>query len=120
MLSTKKTNSQFDYSFSQNADNDESLDMSTFKEYPYRWVNFTIFLFYVVANAAYTVALTTITDQVGKAYDVSNTMVYLVYAVTAFGYLLLAFPTNWLIENKGVHITIVLSSVITFIGVWIR
>ena len=117
LLSDTVKNSQFNYSFSSR--NDE-LDVSHFKEFGYRWVIFIIFLFYAVANAAYTVALTTITDQVATAYNVSQTQVYLVYAVTAAGYLIFAFPTNSLIENKGVHPTIIISSVITIVGVWIR
>ena len=41
----------------------------------------------------------------------------MIYGGCGAGYLVFALPTNWSIENKGVHITIIWSTIITVIGV---
>ena len=55
-----------------------------------------------------------------KTYDISPTKVNLIYASTAIGYLILAIPTNWFIENKGVRVTIIISSIFNIIGICMR
>ena len=83
-------------------------------------MNFVVFLLYALANAAYTVALSTIATVVSKVYGVTDTEVNLVYASSAAGYLIFAMPSNWCLENYGVHLTIIISSVFTITGIWIR
>jgi MFS family permease len=44
----------------------------------------------------------------------------LIYGGTAAGYLILAVPTNAMIERAGVKKTLIVSSIITVIGLWLR
>jgi len=92
----------------------------TYREEGYRWVIVILFILYTLANAAYTVAFAPISDLVSATYDISLSDVNLVYASTAAGYLILAIPTNWLLENKGVHLTINISAIFFFVGIWLR
>jgi fucose permease len=79
-----------------------------------------VYLLYAIANAAYSVAFAPIATLISKTYDISTFYVNLIYGGTSAGYLLFAIPANWCIENKGVHFTIIISSIVTLIGIWIR
>ena len=103
-------------SINENEDTEETPEIQ-FKENWYRWVNLFVFSLYSLANAIYSVSFAPIATLISDKYDVSTFYVNLIYGGTCIGYLLFAIPTNWCIENKGVHFTVILSSIATITGI---
>ena len=93
---------------------------SDFHEDSYGKVNVIVFFLYSLANSAYLVTFAPISELVADNYHISTSEVNLAYAICSIGYLLLALPTNNLIENKGVRHTILISIMFSLTGIWFR
>jgi len=89
-------------------------------EYSYKYTIVVIFFIYSLANSAYLVTFAPIVEQISNNYGISNSEIDLAYSLGGVGYLLLAIPTNKVIEERGVRTTIQMTVIFIIVGLLLR
>ncbi|TRY61137.1 hypothetical protein TCAL_08277 [Tigriopus californicus] len=88
--------------------------------YPLRWVILAMFVLYSTCNAFQWTQLVIITNILEKYYQVSTLAVSwtsIIYMVT---YIPLIFPASWFLQKKGLRWSVILGSLGTCLGSWIK
>jgi fucose permease len=61
-----------------------------------------------------------VADVVGNAYEISPTEVNTISLVYMGVYLIINFPSNFIIDKYGCRVGVILGTVLTFVGMWIK
>jgi len=88
--------------------------------YTKRWAMLFLFVMYSASNAFQWTQLVIISNVIEKYYKVSTltvTWTSMIYMVT---YIPLIFPASWFLQKKGLRLSVVIGSVGTCIGSWIK
>ena len=99
---------------------DNSPELGQFKEYPYRFVITVIYSLISIVNGICWVIVTPISVPISKAYDISAAEVSLIPTSFLLFYVIFNFPSNWVIDVKGIRKGILIGSILTCIGCGIR
>ena len=101
------------------AENNSDLEVQ-YKVYSKRWLILLLFVMYSASNAFQWTQLVIISNVIEKYYDVSTftvTWTSMIYMVT---YIPLIFPACWFLQKKGLRLSVILGSLGTCIGSWIK
>lgn len=93
---------------------------SEYKEYPYRFVIVLLFCLPSFINGMCWVVLSPISTKVAKSYDVSDSLVTLVPMLYMIVYVFANFPSNWILDTKGIRKGVIIGAVLTALGSGIR
>ena len=88
--------------------------------YKKRWAMLFLFVMYSATNAFQWTELVIISNVIEKYYNVSTltvTWTSMIYMVT---YIPLIFPASWFLQKKGLRLSVVIGSLGTCIGSWIK
>ena len=66
------------------------------------------------------VTLSPVLDKAAKNYDVSPSLVSLVSLLYMIMYLFINFPSNWILDVKGIRKGVIIGAVLTALGAGIR
>lgn len=66
------------------------------------------------------VIVTPISVPISKAYDVSTNLVSLIPNSFLVFYIIFNFPSNWIIDEKGIRKGVLIGTLTTGLGCWIR
>ncbi|EAR83953.1 MFS transporter (macronuclear) [Tetrahymena thermophila SB210] len=98
--------------------NDQNKD--EFKDYSYRWCIVILFCFPNMMNGIEWITFSPISSQVQQAYDQSQFVVSLTSLASMFCYIVMNFPSNYILSQKGLKIGVFTGIFFTVIGAWIR
>jgi len=85
-----------------------------------RWLVLALFVLYSSSNSFQWTQLVIITNILEKYYQVSTLAISwtsMIYMVT---YIPLIFPASWLLQKKGLRLSVILGSLGTCLGSWIK
>ncbi|KAL4430217.1 hypothetical protein ABPG74_014776 [Tetrahymena malaccensis] len=99
--------------------NDE-IQEEQFRDYPYRWCIVVLFCFPNMMNGIEFITFSPISSQVQKAYDQSQFVVSLTSLVSMFCYIVINFPSNYILSEKGLKLGVFIGIFFTVIGAWVR
>ena len=99
---------------------EEQLIAKDYKEYPYRIAIVAIFCILTFVNGACWVIVSPISVPVGKAYGQSDAVVSIIPMCFMFVYVFVNFPSNWVLDVKGIKNGVVIGAVLTSLGAAIR
>jgi len=91
-----------------------------YQAYPIRWLILFLFVMYSTSNAFQWTQLVIITNILEKYYQVPTIAVSwtsMIYMVT---YIPLIFPASWFLQKKGLRLSVLLGSLGTCLGSWIK
>ncbi|EAR83954.2 MFS transporter (macronuclear) [Tetrahymena thermophila SB210] len=91
-----------------------------FKDYPYRWWIVVLFCFPNMMNGIEWITFSSISTQVQQAYNVSQFVVSLTSLASMFCYIVINFPSNYILSEKGLRIGVFIGIFFTIVGAWIR
>ena len=66
------------------------------------------------------VIVTPLSVPISKAYDVSTNLVSLIPNSFLVFYIIFNFPSNWIIDEKGIRKGVLIGTLTTGLGCWIR
>ena len=93
---------------------------SQYVVYTKRWAMLFIFVMYSASNAFQWTELVIISNVIETYYDVSTlavTWTSMIYMVT---YIPLIFPASWFLQKKGLRLSLIIGSLGTCIGSWVK
>lgn len=93
---------------------------TVYRSYKKRWIMLFLFVMYSTSNAFQWTQLVIITNILEKYYQVPTLAVSwtsMIYMVT---YIPLIFPASWFLQKKGLRWSVLLGSLGTCIGSWIK
>uniref|UniRef100_A0A6A7FVC5 Choline/ethanolamine transporter FLVCR1 n=1 Tax=Hirondellea gigas TaxID=1518452 RepID=A0A6A7FVC5_9CRUS len=105
-------------SLSDGVQNDDSSQI--YIEYKRRWFILILFIAYSMSNAFQWIEYSIIANIISKYYGVDAAFVdwcSMLYMVT---YIPLIFPGSWILQKKGLRFTVIMGSLGTMIGSWIK
>ena len=88
--------------------------------YTRRWLILFLFVMYSASNAFQWTELVIISNVIEKYYNVSTltvTWTSMIYMVT---YIPLIFPASWFLQKKGLRLSVIIGSLGTCIGSWVK
>ena len=88
--------------------------------YGKRWIILFLFVMYSASNAFQWTELVIISNVIEKYYNVSTltvTWTSMIYMVT---YIPLIFPASWFLQKKGLRLSVILGSLGTCLGSWVK
>jgi FLVCR family MFS transporter 7 len=91
-----------------------------YKLYPQRWLMLLMVVLTTMSNVMMWVSFSPIEDLAGKYYDVSSTVMDLLSTTFLINFVLLSFPTSWLINKKGLRYSLVIGAFLNMLGGVIR
>jgi fucose permease len=100
--------------------NEKLIIKSEYKEYRYRIVIVAIFCILTFVNGAWWVVVSPISVPVGKAYGQSDAVVALIPMCFMILYPFINFPSNWVLDVRGIKNGVLFGAVLTSLGAAIR
>lgn len=91
-----------------------------YKEYNYRYVIVCIFCLLSIVNGMCWVVVSPISVPVGRAYHQPDTIVSIIPMSYMIIYVFVNFPSNWVLDIKGIKKGIVVGTVLTAVGTAFR
>ncbi|XP_063229600.1 uncharacterized MFS-type transporter C09D4.1-like isoform X2 [Bacillus rossius redtenbacheri] len=102
-----------------NQEQDRAADYQV-KVYGRRWVMLAIYAFCATSNAAHWLQFSIIANIIIKYYNVSSHAVNWTSMVYMAAYVLLVLPASWLLDKKGLKVTLLCGAVLMTAGSWIK
>jgi len=93
---------------------------STYQSYTSRWIMLFLFVMYSTSNAFQWTQLVIITNILEKYYQVETIYVSWTSMIFMATYIPLIFPATWFLQKKGLRWSILLGSLGTCLGSWIK
>ena len=87
-----------------------------YKEYPYRYVIVAIFSILSFCNGMCWVTVSPISVSIARAYDVPDGIVSIIPMCYMATYVFINFPSNWVLDVRGIKKGIVIGAIFTAIG----
>jgi MFS transporter, FLVCR family, feline leukemia virus subgroup C receptor-related protein len=91
-----------------------------YRQYPYRYVIMAAYCLLSVVTGMGWVIVTPISVSIAKAYHISDQLVSVLPLSYMVLYAFANFPSNWLIDVKGIRIGILVGATGTFLGALLR
>jgi FLVCR family feline leukemia virus subgroup C receptor-related protein len=91
-----------------------------YQEYPFRYIIVLLFSLPSFINGMCWVVLSPISTNIQSAYEVSDTLVTLVPMLYMVMYIFVNFPSNWILDTKGIRKGVIIGAVMTALGAGIR
>lgn len=91
-----------------------------YQEYPYRFAIILLFFLPSFINGMCWVVVSPISTKISECYDVSDTLVTLIPMLYMIMYLFVNFPSNWILDSKGIRKGVIIGAVMTALGAGIR
>eukprot|EP00347_Sterkiella_histriomuscorum_P021419 403334042 len=104
-------------------DNNSLVDQNGNGEYVlyrYRFFNLALYCFAAAINQIAWISLQPVADAVSNAYDQDTTTVNTISLVYMGVYLIVNFPSNYALDAWGCRWGIVIGTMLTFVGMWIK
>nr|XP_040572268.1 feline leukemia virus subgroup C receptor-related protein 2-like isoform X1 [Lepeophtheirus salmonis] len=98
----------------------KSLPIEEFKVYKKRWIILALFVLYSASNAFQWTQLVIITSILEKHYNVGTLAISWTSIIFMATYIPLIFPASWILQKKGLRKSILLGSLGTCLGSWIK
>ncbi|XP_046627484.1 uncharacterized MFS-type transporter C09D4.1-like [Neodiprion virginianus] len=95
----------------------DTLEVKVFKR---RWLQLVLFVLFSSSNSVQWLQYTIITNIVCLYYNVSRFAVASTTVVLMVSYMLLLFPTSYLINRIGLRWTVVIGATVACLGAWIK
>ncbi len=89
-------------------------------EYPYRYIIVFLFSLPSFFNGMCWVVVSPISAKVASTYNLTDSMVTLVPMLYMIMYVFANFPSNWILDVKGIRPGMIIGSVLTAAGAGIR
>lgn len=93
---------------------------SEYREYPYRFVIVLLFTLPSFINGMCWVVFSSISNKTAETYDVDPSIVTLVPMLYMIVYIPINFPSNWILDTKGIRKGVIIGAVMTALGASIR
>jgi FLVCR family feline leukemia virus subgroup C receptor-related protein len=94
--------------------------INKYKEYPFRYAIAVMFSLLSFTNGMCWVVLSPISVDIAKAYDVSQDVVAIVPMCYLVVYVFINFPSNWVLDRKGIKKGLVVGAILTTLGAALR
>eukprot|EP00743_Colponemidia_sp_Colp-15_P004645 GILK01005006.1.p1 GENE.GILK01005006.1~~GILK01005006.1.p1 ORF type:complete len:457 (-),score=72.14 GILK01005006.1:248-1618(-) len=105
----------------QIAMNDDSNEnVQSFRDYGARWFMLALFCLATIANAVAWITFSPISKNSALVYDVDETYINLLSLIYMIAYVPVVFPANYVTDTLGLRISLLLGSILTAIGAWVR
>ncbi|ODN05558.1 putative MFS-type transporter C09D4.1 [Orchesella cincta] len=88
--------------------------------YAYRWVVLALFVVYSMSNAFQWIQFSIITGIIVQFYGVTEEMVDMTSMIYMITYIPLIFPATFFLEKKGLRLAVIIGSLGTALGSWIK
>lgn len=91
-----------------------------FRLYRYRYLNLTLFCLATALNQICWISLQPVADAVANAYETDAATVNTISLVYMGVYLFVNFPSNYIIDTYGCRVGVLIGTVLTFLGMWVK
>lgn len=90
------------------------------REYPRRWLMLVIFILCSTANAMHWLQYSIIANIMMRFYQVSSTAINWTSMIYMACYIPLVFPASWLLDRKGLRVSLLCGTAIMTAGSWVK
>lgn len=99
---------------------EEDEESPQFKEYGYRFIIVIIYSLASIVNGMCWVVVTPISVPLQNAYNVSSALVAFIPMSYMLFFIFINFPSNWVLDTKGIKKGIIVGTALTCLGCGIR